>query len=132
MNKNILNPILYKKAKEIADNTYKRNGAYKSMFIVKKYKELGGKYKEDKKNNTGRWLDQKWVSVEDYLNGDIVECGNNKIGNNLCRPLFKKGQNILTIKDIIKLHSKKKLKEVINKKKKNMNLRINWETLELK
>ena len=132
MNKNILNPILYKKAKEIADNTYKRNGAYKSMFIVKKYKELGGKYKEDKKNNTGRWLDQKWVSVEDYLNDDIVECGSNKIGNNLCRPLFKKGQNILTVKDIIKLHSKKKIKEVINKKKKNMNLRINWETLELK
>jgi len=132
MNKNILNPILYKKAKEIADNTYKKNGAYKSMFIVKKYKQLGGKYKEDKKNNTGRWLDQKWVSVEDYLNGDIVECGNKNIGNNLCRPLFKKGQNILTIKDIIKLHSKKKIKEVINKKKKNMNLRINWETLELK
>lgn len=132
MNKNILNPNLYKKAKEIADITYKRNGAYKSMFIVKKYKELGGKYKEDKKNNTGLWLEQKWVSVEDYLNGDIVECGSNKIGNNLCRPLFKKGQNILTVKDIIKLHSKKKIKEVINKKKKNMNLRINWETLELK
>lgn len=132
MNKNILNPNLYKKAKEIADITYKRNGAYKSMFIVKKYKELGGKYKEDKKNNTGLWLEQKWVSVEDYLNNNIVECGSNKIGNNLCRPLFKKGQNILTVKDIIKLHSKKKIKEVINKKKKNMNLRINWETLELK
>lgn len=132
MNKNILNPNLYKKAKEIADITYKRNGAYKSMFIVKKYKELGGKYKEDKKNNTGLWLEQKWVSFEDYLNGNIVECGSNKIDNNLCRPLFKKGQNILTVKDIIKLHSKKKIKEVINKKKKNMNLRINWETLELK
>ena len=34
----------YKKAKKIADETYSRPSAYKSMFISRKYKELGGKF----------------------------------------------------------------------------------------
>ncbi len=35
MDKNILNPKLYAKAKKIADDTYKKPSAYKSMFIQK-------------------------------------------------------------------------------------------------
>ena len=38
---NILNPALYKKAKELADKTYKRHGLFKSAFIQKKYQEFG-------------------------------------------------------------------------------------------
>lgn len=41
---NVKNPSLYKKAKAIADKTYKRNSAYKNMFLVKTYKDLGGTY----------------------------------------------------------------------------------------
>ena len=44
-----LNPNLYIKAKKIADAVYDRPSAYTSGFIVKKYKEMGGKYKEDGK-----------------------------------------------------------------------------------
>jgi len=40
--KNVENPTLYKEARKIADNTYERPSAYKSMYIVRKYKELGG------------------------------------------------------------------------------------------
>ena len=43
----ILNPKIYKKAKKIADETYKKPSAYKSGFIQKKYKELGGKFADD-------------------------------------------------------------------------------------
>ena len=46
---NVLNKDLYKKAKKIADETYKKNSAYKSMFLVKKYMDLGGKYSGKKK-----------------------------------------------------------------------------------
>ena len=49
MSDNILNPKLYEKAKKEADKVYSRHSAYKSMFISKKYKELGGKYKTTKK-----------------------------------------------------------------------------------
>ena len=45
---NVKNPALYKRARKIADDTYKRNSAYKNMFLVKKYKELGGSYSGEK------------------------------------------------------------------------------------
>ena len=32
----------YKKAKTLADKTYEKHSAYKSMFIAKKYAEFGG------------------------------------------------------------------------------------------
>ena len=47
---NVLNPKLYKKAKEEADKKFEdKTSAYKSMWISKKYKDLGGKYSGKKK-----------------------------------------------------------------------------------
>ena len=40
---NIVNKDLYKKAKKKADETYARPSAYKSMYIQKVYKDLGGR-----------------------------------------------------------------------------------------
>ena len=62
---------LYDKARAEADRTYKKPSAYKSGFIVKKYKEL---YKEKYGNVTAyendnkekplkRWFMENWVSV---------------------------------------------------------------------
>jgi hypothetical protein len=60
----ILNPDIYQKAKEIADKTYKTHGAYKSGFLVKKYKELGGEYADDgKPRNLKRWFQEDWKDV---------------------------------------------------------------------
>ena len=63
------NPELYEEAKQIADATYKKPSAYKSGFIVKKYKELGGTY-SGKKENKGinRWFKEEWKDVgkKDY------------------------------------------------------------------
>lgn len=60
---------LYEKAKRIADKIYKKSSAYKSGFIQKKYKELGGRYKDDgKPYELKRWFRERWVDVgrEDY------------------------------------------------------------------
>lgn len=58
------NPRLYKKAKKIADEVYAHHSAYKSAFIQKKYKELGGTYIEDgKERNLTRWFDEEWKDV---------------------------------------------------------------------
>ena len=55
---------LYNKAKKIADEVYKKSSAYKSGFIVKKYKELGGTYKDDNKpKNLKRWYAEKWMDI---------------------------------------------------------------------
>ena len=60
----ILEPDIYKKAVEIADKTYKTHSAYKSGFIVKKYKELGGRYADDNKpKNLKRWHLEQWKDV---------------------------------------------------------------------
>jgi len=58
------NPVLYEKAKQIADEKYKKPSAYKSGFIVKLYKELGGTYTDDKKpKNLKRWFKEDWQDI---------------------------------------------------------------------
>jgi len=50
-------PKLYEKAKAIADEKYAKPSAYKSGFIVKTYKDMGGTYIEDgKPKDLKRWF----------------------------------------------------------------------------
>lgn len=58
------NPTLYEFAKQIADLKYKKSSAYKSGFIVKTYKDLGGTYSEDNKpKKLKRWFREKWTDI---------------------------------------------------------------------
>lgn len=129
---NVLNPVLYRRARKIADETYKRNSAYKSMFIQKKYQDLGGKYK-GKKNMKGvtKWNSEKWVQVVPFLEEDKrIPCG---FGSNSkgCRPTVRVDSNTpSTIQQLIKKHSKTKLLKFAKDKKRDMNKRLNWEKLE--
>ena len=60
----ILNPTLYQQAKEEADRVYSKPSAYKSMFIVKKYKSLGGTYGDDgKERKLARWQKERWADI---------------------------------------------------------------------
>jgi hypothetical protein len=59
-----LNKELYEKAKLIADETYDKSSAYKSGFIVKTYKKMGGKYKNTgKEKDLKRWYEEGWTDV---------------------------------------------------------------------
>jgi hypothetical protein len=63
------NKKLYNLVKSQADSIYKKPSAYKSGYIVKKYKQLGGKYISDNKpKNLKRWFNEKWQDVghKDY------------------------------------------------------------------
>ena len=42
--KQYLDKNIYLKAKKIADDKYEKHSAYKSMFLVKTYKDMGGRY----------------------------------------------------------------------------------------
>ena len=59
------NPKLYEQVKGIADIVYEKPSAFKSGFIVKKYKELGGTYSGEKPNKSGiaRWFKEEWKDV---------------------------------------------------------------------
>lgn len=55
---------LYERVRKMADKIYDRPSAYKSGFIVKKYKELGGEYSGNNKNtNLDRWFKEDWKDV---------------------------------------------------------------------
>jgi hypothetical protein len=57
---------LYSKAKRMADAKYKTHGAFKSGYIVKTYKAMGGRYRDDGKEKTlKRWFKEKWQDVGD-------------------------------------------------------------------
>lgn len=131
-NPNILNPKLYDKAKKQADLTYKKHSAYKSMYIQKVYKDLGGKYK-GKKNKEGvkRWNKEEWIQVIPYLkNGEKLVCGGNERKNKVCRPLKRVNEKTpITLEELLKLHPKSELIKLGNKKIKDMSGRVFWKTL---
>ena len=65
----INNQELYDKVKLYADSVYKKPSAYKSGFIVKTYKSLGGTYTDNKKEKSlQRWFKEAWQDIgnKDY------------------------------------------------------------------
>ena len=58
------NKKLYEQVKLMADEVYKKPSAYKSGYIIKKYKELGGEFIDDNKPKLlKRWFKEKWKDV---------------------------------------------------------------------
>jgi hypothetical protein len=126
---NVLNPVLYRKAKADADIKYARAGLYKSAWIVKRYTELGGNY-TGKPSGQGikRWLDKEdWISVIPYLRDkQIVKCGSADGKLIACRPMVRANDKTpITLPELLKIHSKAKLLDLA-KEKENSNKRINW------
>ena len=55
---------LYEKAKEQIYSVYKKPSAYRSGALVKRYKELGGRYRDDDKpKDLKRWISEEWTDV---------------------------------------------------------------------
>jgi len=134
----VVDKDLYREARKIADETYKRHSAWKSMFIVREYKRLGGEYKTTSKkkkdpqvDRTKLWRKEEWIQILPYLEKEKakVVCGKGDLPN-ACRPLrrVKGGENNITIKEIIKKWGKAKVKELTQQKIKDMDGRLNWKT----
>lgn len=137
MNPKFLDKNIYKKAKKIADDTYSKNSAYKSLFMIAKYKELGGKIDEKKSNKgTDIWLKEKWKNLTPYASNEIKKindlpvCGERtkkQIKSKLpsiCRPTKKVNKNTPKLaQEFSKSQIKKALKIKVNKK------RIDWNEL---
>lgn len=55
---------LYEKVKRMADEKYEKPSAYKSGWIVKRYKEMGGEYSGTKtKEGLSAWFKEGWRDV---------------------------------------------------------------------
>ena len=87
-----VNKALYEKAKRMASEKFTSpTGAYRSMWIVRKYKELGGTYSNKKSSSKlERWRRENWVDLNQPKKGGGYErCGHKNTQNNkypLCRP----------------------------------------------
>jgi hypothetical protein len=58
-----VNEALHQKAKRMADQVYgKHTSAYKSGFMVKTYKQLGGTFNEGEQK-LKRWFNEKWRDI---------------------------------------------------------------------
>lgn len=116
---------LYNYVKKLADKKFKsKTGIYKSSWIVREYKKLGGKYKGKKSSNKGlkRWYKEKWVDLNRPIKdkkGKIIgykECGRSKIKNSkekypLCRPTHR------ITKDTPRTYSQISKKSILKAKK---------------
>jgi hypothetical protein len=86
------NKELYAKAKAAINQTYgTKTSAYRSMALIKKYKSMGGTYRDDGgSKKTTRWRKEKWVDLNQPKEGGGYHvCGHKNTQNNkypLCRP----------------------------------------------
>jgi hypothetical protein len=65
----ILDQALYNSIKKQADQIYDKSSAYKSGWIVRHYKDAGGKYADDNRpKNLKRWFNEEWGDIggKDY------------------------------------------------------------------
>ena len=90
---------LYNQAKQEADKIYKKSSGFKSMFIQKRYKALGGTFTDDnKERKLSRWIKEKWY---DFGNKSYP----------VYRPSIRiSKQTPLTINEIDKSNLKKQIK----------------------
>lgn len=126
---NVMRPKLYERVKARADKIYRRpTSAYKSMWIAKEYKRLGGTYSGTRGASTNRWRKERWIQVIPYVrNKKIVECGASNAHGKTCRPLVRVTKDTpLTIDEVVKLLGAKKVIALARKKNTEMAGRIYW------
>lgn len=132
------NPIptnheMYKQAKKHADQVYgNTTSAYKSMFIVKTYKSMGGTYTPDrsiKLSGTKRWLREKWIQVEPFVSkNERKTCGTTQRRKHACRPSVRvSSKTPITVQESVKKHGGKKVISLAKRKQiDSESYRINW------
>jgi hypothetical protein len=61
-----INKKLYERVKAEVYPRYKKPSAYRSGAVVKRYKELGGKFKDDNGRPLARWFKEEWKDVGNW------------------------------------------------------------------
>lgn len=132
----------YKKAYKDANDVYgTKSSIYRSAYIVKKYKEYGGKYdKKSKKPSSKtpglkRWFKSEiWIEVLPFLQkNEIVICGSSKdrVGK-ACRPVFRASSKTpITLPELLEIHTEKDIIKAAKIKEKYPEKRLTWKTLNL-
>lgn len=118
-----LDEDLYRKAFAKADKVYEKPSAYKSAFLVKTYKELGGRLKDEKKpSGLKKWfVEEDWRNYTPFAEGLTTKKNAPKCGQR--HPKQKKPSVCRPSKEA-KKYSKKDLKKAVEIKAKGK--QIDW------
>ena len=104
--------------------------AYASMWVQKRYQELGGTYT---KKDTGLkdWRRSRWVQVLPLLkDGNVVACGDDNKETKACRPTVRVNKDTpITLQELLELHSVKDIIKAAEKKNRDMAGRLYWKDL---
>lgn len=105
--------------------------AYANGYLVKRYKELGGRYLSNpsrKNSNLKRWYDERWVDISRPKKGSkgYESCGRktSKTGKYpVCRPSVRiSSKTPMTVRQM----SKKRRNSAISRKRRNPEKRIKF------
>lgn len=126
-----VNNKLYQRVKNEAKLKFTRYPSiYASSWIVREYKKRGGAYQGavNTKSGLSLWYQENWVQVQPYLSrGAKIKCGSSNKDGKACRPLRRiSSKTPITIPELLKIHTKKKLLKLASSKEKDMKGRVNW------
>lgn len=126
-----INKQLYKEVVQEAKQKFDTYpSAYASMFIQKRYQELGGEYTK-KGVGLKSWLQSKWIQVLPLLKeGKVVDCGDDNKETKACRPTVRVDESTpITLQELLELHSVKDIIKAAEKKNRDMDGRLYWKDL---
>ena len=136
MSNKFLDKDIYTKAKKATDEKYKKNSAYKSMYMIEQYEKLGGRINQKLKTKSKlkTWRSEKWVNLTPIAMGletdikKLTVCGKKhrkqKSEPTICRPTKKINKNTTSLAQTF---SKKQIIKALKIKKQKK--RINWNDL---
>ena len=136
MSNKFLDKDIYNRATKLADEKYKKNSAYKSMFLVEEYKRLGGRInpKLKTKSKLKTWLKESWVNLSPIALGletsinKLPKCGikhpEQKKNPSICRPTKRINKDTTSLAQSF---TKSQIKKAFQIKKKGK--RIDWSEL---
>lgn len=130
------NKSLYLKVKNEAKQKFKSYPSlHASSWIIRQYKKRGGKFTKprsakQKLQGTSRWYAEKWTDVRVYLEtGKYLPCGSSLRKYKACRPLKRISHSTpLTIRELLKIHSRRKLLKLARMKERDMKGRLYWKS----
>ena len=131
MNKKYLDKRIYEEAKKEIDKMHQKHSAYKSMALIKLYKEKGGRIDESKsKGGTTKWLKEEWKNLSGVALGKMSiknapKCGvkfKNQNVPSICRPTKKIDSSTPKLGQS---YSKNQLKKALEEKKKGKIIKWN-------
>lgn len=137
----IVDKELYKEIRKEIKKEFPKHSAYRSMMIIREYKDRGGRINEEAEKNSDltRWLDEDWKNLSCIATGDceypksekdwasLSECGSKYPGQTvptICRPVTRTSS--MTPKTAQRF-SKKQIEKA--QRKKNKGERIDWNDL---